>query len=1858
MRKKATTLTTIFLLLFTFCAFPSPALAAPENPFTASGYSFHVWDDLSGRPDKEIALPAQNSSNADVYYYSGNYQTKLAYLNEELRINAASDWQSFLLTTGKTTIPYTTRNAEGYGCYIRNTTGSGFVFSPLLVGNDYYIMRAASTAYLITASGSATQVTSLSFTGGIEIPAGFEGFVAVPFSSMYPTWGYASAFVPGQATINYFSANIHANFSSNGSAYIALDRMFLYGRGVLPQKEYLIKGGSSVVSLGNYQKSPFADSAMEYYIWDDLSGMPNMNIPLPTSGENAYVRALYGAGTHSYAYQGEELRVTGAAGWKMIQLKTGHSATAAQTAGTQGVGFYIRNKSGKSLAMEPLFRGSTQYRLKASAPVMFVDMDGFAFEEAGADWGGIISVPGYFEGYLIVPHSSLKTDSGQAFVPGTHDFDGFTINLYVDFPQDGNRYIAYDNMFLYGKNLSTVTPNAVAKLLPDAEAPQPNPGTQPVAAPMDAGYNGNKLVGVDQFGRTFSSLNGLNDGKQVGMFFWLWNGQPTSQDIYDMTEFMKTPQGAAELFSTTSQLAPTNQAFFWGEPLFGYYNSLDEYVMRKQIEMLTLAGVDFLTFDTTNAVTYPTVYKKLFKLLDEYQKEGWDVPKISFYTHSQSIATTRRLYLDVYKANLYPNLWYYYKGKPMIISYTTLTDDLREGAGRDDAGYLPGEMATEILDFFSFKYPQWPNEGINHAEGVPYVEWEYPQPVHNDLMNVSVASQHWACMSNAYTHPTSTQVWGRGFDFNTNKNVAAYSDMGAFYQSQWNQVFKQDPDITFIDGWNEWIGYKIDVSGQIVFVDAFTKEFSRDIEPMKGGHEDAFYLQTIKNIRQYKGETGKNYLPAAKTVNIAGSVSQWDTGAQVYRAFGTTGYGRDSYDAAGKNRYTQSAPRNNLQEIRVTNDSNYIYFYILSENNITSPSGTNWMNLFIGTGAPASKGWNGYEYVLNRQVNLATGKTDVMALSSNFGGTKVAEADVRVDGRIMQIRIARSALSLSSGTAAGAQIYFKLADGVQNPQSIENYYISGKSLPMGRVSFSYDGVTPTALAAAQNPMTDPAVGLQVYEDFSTRGNMNLPLANQNEYFWQAPNSANYKMAFVNNRLMFTKAKANEETEFMLHLSSGTSKNEEALRGMQGVGFYVENNTENRVLLSPMYVGTNAFYLGSGKTAKLIHKGGGMELLSDSGQFTGRASFAIPSGFKGYITFKASDFICSWTGSTTAFTAGNFALGYFSMRLNIVAGCNEATGTNVLFDNMFFYGEGMTPYGQHLVRPTPTPQEDPSYGVDFLSTLGSNFGAWIVDAQNGNQVNYSYKFDGLKLTFTGGSGYNMLSFNLFPSGTPYNCAPGSNVEGIGFYVENNTGKPLSFQPVIPSDSYSILRSHSDYYLVTLSKKLTRHKSTPTSWGGGNVTVPTGFKGYVLTSIKTYGNWWGSPDINQTLTKFGVRGSLDLNGGTFSLADVFVYGRGLTGNNMGVDVLTPAQETPNAIESLTPTYSYTDAQRVQPVWTGNTMRNECVTLVEKNGVISGKLLFNPEKIISIRNNSLNVEYKRGIDWRYDGATNSIVRLPGSSMPYFTLAQLAGEGVAGYPNWDSLGRTRIGNALYCVTEYLYSRQLSITYTFDENTFALPHTPFSAAKLPKTLAKLSQGQALKVTVYGDSIMAGCDASGMYNRAPYMPLLHDLVKNELQRVYGSSISMNMAAVGGYTSAQGLAEKTRMTSNGSYIPDLVILSFGQNDSEISPAQTIQNMQAMIQYIKGLNPNAEFIILSTIAGNSDAGFAHNQAAQAQLLKSLEGTGTAYIDINSLHSYLGVRKNYIDLTGNNINHPNDFMIRMYAMQILGTLVDYGA
>jgi len=113
------------------------------------------------------------------------------------------------------------------------------------------------------------------------------------------------------------------------------------------------------------------------------------------------------------------------------------------------------------------------------------------------------------------------------------------------------------------------------------------------------GRDGKNLVGIDQFGRTFGTVGGFREDRAVGMFYWLWIGQANQKEVYDASKIVASQDGIDKLAFRDCPESPDHGAHYWGEPLWGYYNSSDEWVIRKQMQMLTLAGVDFIFFDHT-----------------------------------------------------------------------------------------------------------------------------------------------------------------------------------------------------------------------------------------------------------------------------------------------------------------------------------------------------------------------------------------------------------------------------------------------------------------------------------------------------------------------------------------------------------------------------------------------------------------------------------------------------------------------------------------------------------------------------------------------------------------------------------------------------------------------------------------------------------------------------------------------------------------------------------------------------------------------------------------------------------------------------------------------------------------------------------------------------------------------------------------------------------------------------------------------------------------------------------------------------------------------------------------------------------
>ncbi len=567
----------------------------------------------------------------------------------------------------------------------------------------------------------------------------------------------------------------------------------------------------------------------------------------------------------------------------------------------------------------------------------------------------------------------------------------------------------------------------------------------------DQQYSVFNTVATDDFGRTFVTMDGEDGENYVGMFYFICNGwNRENTGLYDISKITKNGMDH-EAFHTDTSASPVGAAHWWGEPVYGYYNSQDPWVIRKHIEMLTMAGVDFLVFDASNAFYYPEVTDVLFPIMQEYYDAGWDVPKFMYYTRHGEAPNGNackneiaNLYNKYYKAGLYKDLWFapYEDGKPLITKYAGVT-------------YPQGD---EIGEFFHFRLTQWPNEAYN-ADGIPWMEFTYPQPVHNGWMNVATAAHsETQKMSDLDANPGRGATWFGEDDEAYFINDSANYRKGPYFEQQWDTLIshKDEVQFAFVTGWNEWTATKFyTASAGYYMVDNYNTEYSRDIEPTRtDGMGDNFYLQTIRKIRDYRGAEAKHYVYPQTTIDVSKDDEAWN-GVKTYLDFTGECAERDfkpGVKGSSRVQYTNKTGRNDIASVKVARDKENLYFRVTTAENVTSyQSGDkNWMNLWIRTKNGAGEMLNGYNYVINREVS--GNKTSVMRVKSADSIKKCGTGEVYVYGNTMIVKVPLSALHLSE---TDYTFDFKVTDNVDFSADYLNLYDTGDCAPCGRLNFSY-----------------------------------------------------------------------------------------------------------------------------------------------------------------------------------------------------------------------------------------------------------------------------------------------------------------------------------------------------------------------------------------------------------------------------------------------------------------------------------------------------------------------------------------------------------------------------------------------------------------------------------------------------------------------------------------------------------------------------------------------------------------------------------------------------------------------------------
>ena len=609
--------------------------------------------------------------------------------------------------------------------------------------------------------------------------------------------------------------------------------------------------------------------------------------------------------------------------------------------------------------------------------------------------------------------------------------------------------------------------------------------------------------GLGRVSLTNAEVGNPREDKTVSMFFWTWhNGRPTVINVNDAVE--KYPEAARDY--NHAVWTPSHFQGSWNEPIYGHYESSDQWVLRRQAELLANAGVDAVLTDNTNgAITHKTGYTALFESWGKAMDDGVLTPKVSFMLPFAGGVDTdtqvRDMYMDFYRKDQYHKLWFYWEGKPVLM-------------GRRNAININDNMGKEITNFFTWRGGQSGYVCPNTAMG----EWgwlsTYPQAVYYatredrknkvvEQMTVGVAQNHnyklgqLSAMSGNY-------VMGRSY---THDNQTRYetdgkeaSKWGYNFAEQWGYALETDPKIIFITGWNEWAMARIDnwpqgweSSVPNAFCDQFNDEFSRDLEPTKGALKDHYYYQMVNFVRQYKGVRPIPTPSLKATIDITKDNAQWSAVEPYYAAYiGNTG-DREG-EGWGDLQYHEYSGRNDIIGARVARDDDNLYFYVECNADITPYTDPLWMVLYIDSDQE-NQGWETFDYVLNKTSPTADKAVLEKFTGNGYETETVGEVEYTVSGKYMQVKVPKSMLNISGYDFT---VNFTWTDNVHDEDDagergdadykyskfsgdIMDFYISGDVAPSGRFKFSYISTSENAGIPVETepvdtpaPETDPA----------------------------------------------------------------------------------------------------------------------------------------------------------------------------------------------------------------------------------------------------------------------------------------------------------------------------------------------------------------------------------------------------------------------------------------------------------------------------------------------------------------------------------------------------------------------------------------------------------------------------------------------------------------------------------------------------------------------------------------------------------------------------------------------------------------
>lgn len=625
-------------------------------------------------------------------------------------------------------------------------------------------------------------------------------------------------------------------------------------------------------------------------------------------------------------------------------------------------------------------------------------------------------------------------------------------------------------------------------------------------------------VATDALGRQMPSFDEVGaikkDQRRVtGIFYITWHTQGLSklEQPYraDVTRILN--EDPAARLDAKHKLWYTN-SYHWGEPEMGYFLSQDEWVIRKDMSMLSDAGVDVLVMDVTNAVRYWDEWEVTFSTMEKMKAEGNKVPQFIFWAFNGPVITVvQDLYDRIYKEEKYKDLWFYWDKKPLLLYNGTPTFDAnRGGITHPNPHYDPAakidpnhphyldpdytdefyrDYTKEVKNFFTLRtmwwgYYEWggkrfvgteDNWSFGYSMADPKVKSMKPEELlstHNGKREEAAVTpaQHPVTMTkenmgvgkswsrengepklNEYDLPEPAYVPWLG------KTVEHPEGYGIYFQERWDEAIAADPEFLYINDWNEWTAGKYQPEGGTT--------------PWLGRENPFFFVDQYNSefnrcIHPVKGGYTDNYymqmaqnirkykgirpIPEQKGIHSVKIDGKFLDWREIENEFRDTRGDTFHRDAIGYAgvHYTNTSGRNDVITGKVAVDKKMISFYAEAASNLTPHTGNNWMLLLIDADQNSETGWYGYDYLVNQKVKSES-ITTLMRYEGNFW-KELADVPYRYEANKLELAIPRDLLGLE-----GTQFTFdfKWSDNPAELKDPISFCTDGDTAPNRRFNY-------------------------------------------------------------------------------------------------------------------------------------------------------------------------------------------------------------------------------------------------------------------------------------------------------------------------------------------------------------------------------------------------------------------------------------------------------------------------------------------------------------------------------------------------------------------------------------------------------------------------------------------------------------------------------------------------------------------------------------------------------------------------------------------------------------------------------------